>query len=72
MVMINISGNRRGSPLSGIKPNSRSVIVAGKMVKAKRPTVMAARFLPNFLEMTGVTINAITAESATDREICPN
>ena len=47
-------------------------MVAGRIVKASKPVIIAARFLPNFFEMIGARTNATTAEATTDNDICPN
>ena len=70
-VMLSTNGNNEGSELSGIKPSNRRRMGAGATVKAIKPTVMAPRFLPNFLETTGAIKNASTADMTTLREMRP-
>ena len=44
---------------------------AGATVKAIKPTVIAPRFLPSFLEIIGAMKNASKADITTLREISP-
>ena len=70
-VMLSTNGNKAASEFSGIKPSKRRKIGAGATVKAIKPTVIAPRFLPSFLETTGATKNASKADMTTLSEIRP-
>ena len=69
MVTPRIIGNRIGSPFSGINSNRRRIIVTGSIVKASNPVIIAARFLPSFLDTIGEITRPIIAEMTTDKEI---